>query len=280
MRLRPSLILMGPGRPKLALEVCKAIAEGRGGRLVSHEYRGNKDLLLWQCGKGHQWQASIHNIKDKGSWCPHCAGNRRLGLSDAIAVAKSRGGECMSDHLQNCRSALQWRCQHGHTWLANLDNIKNKGTWCPACATPRLTLTDARQAAVERGGELLSLSYSNSRSKLLWRCEQGHTWATTLGSVKNSGPWCPICARDQRRLGLSPAHDLAATHGGACLSVSYYNRSTRLLWRCAQGHQWHASLCSVRSRGTWCPSCAPGRREREVRDVPGTQLGFVRPASA
>ena len=160
MRLRPSLILVGPGRPKLGLEACKTIAESRGERLMSNAYRSNKDLLSWQCGKGHQWQASMHNIKDQASWCPDCAGNRRLCLSDAIAVAKSRGGHCLSNCYTNSTLPLHWQCEHGHTWWANLNNAKNAGTWCPACAAPRrLTLAVAREAATERGGELVSQSY-------------------------------------------------------------------------------------------------------------------------
>ena len=99
--LRQSLVLLGPGRPKLGLEFCKGIAESRGGRLLSAEYRRNSGLLSWECGKGHQCQAAMHNIKDKGSWCPFCAGNHRLDLAAAMVVAKSRGGKCLSNCYKN-----------------------------------------------------------------------------------------------------------------------------------------------------------------------------------
>ena len=178
-----------------------------------------------------------------------------------------------------CRTAtrtpphlLHWQCEQRHTWWANLNNVKSGGTWCPTCAgRPPLTLAAAREVAANQGGELLSQSYDNVRGRLHWRCAQGHEWLTTLDSVRNKGSWCPSCARSRRRLKLGLAHQLASAQGGLCLSKSYTNNCSRLLWRCSHHHEWWASLKSVKDRGTWCPSCASGRREREVRHVFGAR---------
>ena len=121
------------GRPKLTLELCKTIAASRGGRILSTLYCSNRGLLLWECGKGHQWQASFHNVKDGGSWCPICAKTRPLGLPAATKAAKSLGGDCLSDNYTNVNASLLWRCAHGHTWRACLNSVKNRGTWCPTC---------------------------------------------------------------------------------------------------------------------------------------------------
>ena len=264
------------GRAKLGLDLCKTLAASKGGRLLSNQYDGNGVSLLWECGKGHQWQASFHSIKDRGSWCPFCAGNRRLGLPLASAVAKSHGGECLSDHYTNSKTPLYWRCEHGHAWWSCLDRVKNQGTWCPTCAGKLpLTLSDAMSLAAEKGGKLLSKTYENSWSKLLWRCAHGHEWRASLKNVKNCGSWCPSCFYGSRRLGLSSALQLALTRGGMCLSDSYKNNFTHLEWSCACGHKWKAPLQSVKNRGTWCPLCASGRREREVRAVPGPQRSSV-----
>ena len=57
---------------------------------------------------------------------------------------------------------------------------------------------------------------------------------------------------------------IARERGGRCLSTSYKNASTPLLWICKHGHHWKASPASVKSgsrrKGTWCPECYNWRR--------------------
>lgn len=39
---------------------------------------------------------------------------------------------------------------------------------------------------------------------------------------------------------------------GDCLAWDYTNNKDRILWRCAKGHEWVASV----RHGTWCGICA------------------------
>ena len=48
---------------------------------------------------------------------------------------------------------------------------------------------------------------------------------------------------------------IAGSRGGKCLSDTYVNGSTKLLWECAKGHQWKAIPHHV-GRGSWCPYCS------------------------
>jgi Probable Zinc-ribbon domain len=59
-------------------------------------------------------------------------------------------------------------------------------------------------------------------------------------------------------LTLTDAQSAAAKRGGVCLSdpLARMNSKTSLQWRCGAGHEWDASLNSVRNHGTWCPQCA------------------------
>jgi hypothetical protein len=63
----------------------------------------------------------------------------------------------------------------------------------------------------------------------------------------------------RRRLTLDDAISVAAKHGGRCLSPSMQTGKERLIWKCAKGHAWKATLSSVRTNLTWCKKCA---RER------------------
>ena len=48
----------------------------------------------------------------------------------------------------------------------------------------------------------------------------------------------------------------AATKEGECLSEKYINNSTKLKWKCKEGHEWDAAPHSILYRQTWCGLCA------------------------
>lgn len=92
-----------------------------------------------------------------------------------------------------------------------------------------------------------------------WECAAGHRWEALPRSVGGRrGTWCPVCFRLRRRDTLESMQRIAAERGGCCLSASYVNGTTRLVWACSSGHTWEAIPAAVK-RGCWCPVCAKGR---------------------
>lgn len=49
----------------------------------------------------------------------------------------------------------------------------------------------------EKGGELLSKEYKNTKTKILVRCGIGHVWSTSFGRIFYVESWCPECANDR-----------------------------------------------------------------------------------
>ncbi|GBB95944.1 hypothetical protein RclHR1_02650015 [Rhizophagus clarus] len=180
---------------RLTLEDAKQIAISRGGECLSENFDNSKSILLWHCGKGHEWYARFHSIKNLNSWCPYCAGHR-ITLEDVKQIAIDKGGECLSQEYINSYTPLIWKCNKGHEWSAKLHGIKNLNTWCPKCAgNKRLTLEEANQIASIKNGRCLSEKYLNGRQNLLWQCSIGHKWLASLERVKNKNSWCPECNR-------------------------------------------------------------------------------------
>ena len=132
---------------KLSLSAMISLARERGGCCLSSLYRNAATALLWQCTAGHQWNAVPWSIR-KGTWCPDCAGVRRLTLEHMKKLAAAHRGMCLSKSYQNGSSKLQWRCSAGHTWSATPNQVQ-KGHWCPFCArVARMSLP-----ATDRGRE-------------------------------------------------------------------------------------------------------------------------------
>ncbi len=187
-------------------------------------------------------------------------------LAEVKALAISRGGVCLSEFYINNSTRLKWQCAQGHVWWAVPGSVQ-QGTWCPKCGIRSGAVRRAhdiqlmRQLAESHGGECLSQEYQNSRTRLNWRCADGHVWETQA-SVVMGGHWCPKC--EKIRLGrkyastIEQMRALAAKKGGECLSEHYTNSHTKLRWRCAKGHEWEAVPNSI-AQGSWCPVCA-GRK--------------------
>lgn len=175
--------------PKQTIDDMRVLARQRGGDCLSDEYLGVDAKLKWRCANGHVWENRPAKIK-KGQWCPFCIGKHKT-IEDMKALAKARGGDCLSENYTNTSTPLRWRCEHGHEWEARPGNILF-GTWCPYCRGQRQSIADLKTLAKGRGGDCLSSDYRGATKKHLWRCRDGHTWHAAPNSIKN-GSWCPKC---------------------------------------------------------------------------------------
>lgn len=249
---------LAPAQKAAWLATLQEQAAARGGRLLSPEYLGNGEKLLWQCEAGHRWLAAPFAILH-GSWCKACYHERlRKGFARIEAEAARRGGQCLSaaGGFRTVEDRLEWRCAAGHTWQAKASKVL-EGSWCPECAREslRLGLAKMQEAARAHGGECLSGQYRNSATPLEWRCAHGHAFRLCADRIAQ-GDWCPACAKEarlQRR--LAEMREIAASRGGRCLSDAYERSTRKLLWQCHLGHVWQARPVCVKA-GTWCPECS------------------------
>jgi hypothetical protein len=250
-------------RSKL-IELMNDIAEGHGGKCLSSAYVNMNTKLLWECSIGHQWEAVPSSIR-QGFWCPRCgykkvADAQRESIEDMQKLAQKKGGACLSSDYINSQQHLHWTCSEGHEWSA-LPNTIKKGHWCPICAksgtAAKKSIEEFQAIAKERGGVCLSDEYLGIFKKLKWRCKEGHEWESTPRSIQ-IGNWCPKCGRikvgNQFRKSIEDMQALAEKNGGVCLSDEYLNVSTKLKWRCKEGHEWESTPDNIQ-QGGWCPRC-------------------------
>jgi len=118
---------------KLTIEEMRNIAEKRGGKCLSDIYVNANRKLMWECARGHRWEAKPNSIKI-GTWCQACARELTKGtIEEMQRIANERGGKCLSDTYVNNQTKLLLECAEGHQWEAAPNSIKN-GSWCPHCA--------------------------------------------------------------------------------------------------------------------------------------------------
>ena len=169
-----------------------------------------------------------------------------------------------------------WRCAQGHEWQTQI-KVRSKGGGCPYCSgrvaiigqndlktvNPML----AEEWNYERNGHSLPEHFlPNSGKKVWWRCKEGHEWIAQVKS-RTKGTGCPYCAG--RRV-LKGYNDLATANAALAAEWDHEkngnltpnnftaNSSTKVWWKCSQGHQWQATIAN-RNYGTGCPICSNKR---------------------
>ena len=119
------------GHKKPTIEDMQELASKKNGRCLSNQYTSTHVKLLWQCEKGHQWEARPSGIKS-GAWCPKCSGNVKMTIEDMHTLAKNNEGKCLSPEYINTDTKLLWECKEGHQWKT-IPYLVKKGSWCPKC---------------------------------------------------------------------------------------------------------------------------------------------------
>ncbi|GBC28496.2 hypothetical protein GLOIN_2v1765168 [Rhizophagus irregularis DAOM 181602=DAOM 197198] len=66
---------------------------------------------------------------------------------------------------------------------------------------------------------------------------------------------------------------LLAFQNGECLSTSYFNNYSNLLWKCVKGHIWHATLNTIKDQSTWYPFYPKYKREKLCHEILTKYLG-------
>jgi thiol-disulfide isomerase/thioredoxin len=265
------------------------LARARGGELLSKEFFGWNEKLMWKCSEvGHPPFATVASGVMQGTWCPKCAVEQRAAkcrdsLDTFIALARNLGGECLSNSYTNSDSVLEFRCAEGHLFKARAGAVKHGDLWCRQCnprewlGAPTEPIETFQQIAKSHGGECLSTIRPKGPHKIEFKCENNHVFWLDPYAVKN-GTWCPKCAAirngARKRDTIDTFKKLAKEKNGECLSNEYVNNATKLTFKCEAGHTFSSKPVDVKGKGSWCPICAAKKRG-EQRRISCTGLDLI-----
>jgi predicted nucleic acid-binding Zn-ribbon protein len=186
-------------------------------------------------------------------------GGKRKYPSDYHNLAKVRNFEWLGPSVRRTNEKTSWKCTCGYIWEAVYNNIQ-QGKGCPSCggSLPK-TEKDYRYLAAQKGIEWIGETLPpNVKTKTSWQCSEGHRWDATHDSVHGSGQGCPDCGTEirlkKKRLKDDQYHELAKEKGIKWLGPLPSNNHTKTWWECPKGHQWEASMVSVKQTRL-CPIC-------------------------
>ncbi|PQP90949.1 hypothetical protein CPT76_03795 [Paenibacillus sp. AR247] len=159
------------GLMRKSIQDMHELAQFKGGKCLSTEYNGNKEKLMWQCSKGHIWEAIPGSIA-AGRWCPECNGKKKITIEEMMKIAEEKGGRCLST-IYYTDKPLRWQCSKGHEWEAKSHNVK-KGQWCRKCSGhQKLTIEEMHDIAKSRGGNVYQINIKIIRLTLDGNVQKG-----------------------------------------------------------------------------------------------------------
>jgi len=229
---------------------------------------GSSGVQRWRCEEGHEWDARI-NHRVRGTRCPVCT-NRVVvpGTNDLATTRPDLATQAVDWDTTAVASGTPqrrlWRCGEGHEWMARVD-VRAAGSGCPVCSNHQLLPgvndlgTTNPELAAQAVGWDPSTCMAGSNEKRRWRCEEGHEWDAIVNS-RTAGNNCAVCSG---RTLLTGFNDLATIRPDLVAEADGWDPSTvvsgskkKLLWRCAEGHQWAATVASrTRHQASGCPTC-------------------------
>ena len=248
----------------------------------------SREVVWWQCGKGHEWQSSVAQRTVAKRGCPVCNASKRKPKRK-ISLAEYRpdivkewhptknGNLSPADVCYGSNKRAWWICPNGHEYETAVQNRTLVNTGCPYCSNKaiRAGLNDltttrpdlAKQWHPTKNGDLLPTDVSyGSQKKVWWQCEKGHEWEATVLSRLSCG--CPYCAGKQA---VSGENDLATLHPDL-IKEWLYEKNTGLdptkltqysnkkaWWKCPKGHEYYSGIDHRTRQGQGCPYCT-GRK--------------------
>ena len=269
--------------------------------LTSNEVtHGSNFRVLWECNKGHEWEAKIADRAAGRVKCPVCAleATRKAsnGINDLetthpyLANQWSERNKFKATEVKpRSKEKYWWVCEKGHEWESSFSN-RVAGNGCPVCAG-RVVLPGFNDVATTNP-DLIPEWHSNntvtpqqvtqySHKRILWECSEGHEWKTTVANRSN-GTECPIC---KNRVVLLGYNDLNTTHPEIASQWSPNNITTPddivvgshkiIEWVCKKGHFWKAPVGDRLRFG--CPKCSHKVSSQELEISTFLQLHGISP---
>lgn len=152
---------------------------------------------------------------------------------------------------------LKWQCQCGHNWERRYSKQIVTKEWCKVCAKNKRQVTlmaKIRDYVQSKNGKCITTTCASVRDRVQLLCKNNHTWETTVDTLIRQKTWCSTCSgRDL--LTIEDCKKLALARLGECLSETYINIDSKLLWKCYFGHTWTTTMNLVKNQHTWCPLC-------------------------
>ena len=240
----------------------------------------------WRCSEGHIWICAPAKRIADGTNCTFCSGRKLFeGVNDLKSthpdIAKMASGWDPTKVKAGSNIFKDWQGSCGHLWNSRIADVA-AGSGCPICTGQQVLVgfndlqTTHPDLSKEAVGWNPKSKTRGSNSRVLWECQLGHQWKSTIKSrsLMNSG--CPTC---HGKITLFGFNDLESKNPKIASQAYGWDpkrvtaaSSKRLNWQCELGHIWRESVAARTvggrdRKGFGCPFCSGKRVLEGLNDV-------------
>lgn len=153
------------------------------------------------CPKGHDIYMAFHTFRN-GNRCAECSGKKKPSIEKLRSSFNACGYLLQTSKYVNQHTHLDYVCAAKHENKVTWSNFRN-GHRCPDCAgNAKHTYGHVVQAFKDRGLEVTSKSYTNSKEPIEFVCAQGHKSRLSFSNFY-AGFGCNRCSHS----GISKAEE-------------------------------------------------------------------------
>jgi len=236
---------------------------------------GSHKKVWWQCEKGHLFQKSPAQMKNRG--CKYCA-NKAACEDNCLATTHSELAKewdydknklTPKEVLAGSHKKVWWKCENGHNFCSVIKDraFQNKGCkYCKnkaVCEDNCLATTHPELAKLIHPDSKVTASdiTFGSVKKISWLCENGHTFRASPNMMTNLNYKCPKCAtkkvanQDYNILKVVPELQQYWDYDKNDSPEKYTPLSRKkVYWKCKCGYGWKEPVHYMESRRK-CPKC-------------------------
>ena len=151
----------------------------------------------WKCSNNHSFERTINSLLSNKD-CPICNSISKKNIDIAVEWDYTKNiEESIETITSGSGKPIWWICRNNHSWQASPQQRINDGKACPACLSlgfkfPKLLDEWNYGKNTELDPKMV---HAGSKTKVWWKCNQGHEWFAEIGkrSIGNRG--CPKCSR-------------------------------------------------------------------------------------
>ncbi len=240
------------GKSKPTIKYINTSFKQEGYTLLSKEYINASTKLDYRCTKNHEHSITWSDW-NSGYRCPYCYGNIKPTIEFVKQSFNKDNYILLSTEYINAHVKLEYKCSKGHehsiTW-----NGWRQGNRCPTCAgQTKPTIEYIKESFINEGYTLLTKEYINAQTKLDYRCPEGHEHSISWNCWQR-GHRCYACFGSLKPT-IDQVRESFEDDGYTLLSTEYVNSSTKLNYKCSEGHE-HSIRWSHWKQGSRCLICS------------------------
>jgi hypothetical protein len=174
-------------------------------------------------------------------------------IEDLKKYAKNKNGLCLSQEYKTNDTKYLWECKNKHQFEKVWYCVKTRDEWCNICRLGHY-IEYLQEYAIKFNGECLSETFTDSKTKYNFKCENKHTFDLTYSQIKKD-IWCKFCKNNRTQYTIENLKEYAINKGGICLSDEYFGISKNYTWTCENNHNFESNWQNMVSSGAWCLKC-------------------------